>query len=416
MKSIKMQKTIIDHKKVIENYFFMVIIRFFNSFFYLLIYPYLIRVLGQNSFGLFLFATSISTYFQIFITFGFDFPAVKEVSLYSENRVKMSFILSSVLTGKCYFSVISFFILLFLLLGIEVFSQNYLVFIACFFNALSIALLPTWYFQGIQKMYYITIAQVLSKVLAIPIILFLIKSAADCGIFALIVMLTNIVACVYAYYVIICKEKNVLFFQKMHIVLRLCKDSFPFFVSSSASMLKCQFASTMIGFFYTMSDVAIYDLANKIINLPMTFISMINNALFPKVIKNNSSSYIRNILKVEYFISLFVIIVYILFADEIIQILGGGSMGKAYPLVLILLIIIPCWLIVGCYINFVYIPKGLYSKVLKSQIFAFLLFLFVVSFSLYIKIGIEIFALAMSASAVFEYCYNRNIVKKNKFL
>ena len=304
MKSIKIPEIIIDHKKVIENYFFMVIIRFFNSFFYLLIYPYLIRVLGQNSFGLFLFATSIATYFQMFITFGFDFPAVKEISLYSEDRVKTSFILSSVLTGKCYFSIISFFILLFLLLKIEIFSQNSLVFIACFFNALSIALLPTWYFQGIQKMHYITIAQVLSKVLAIPIIFFLINSAADCGIFALIVMLTNIVACIYAYYVIIFREKNVLFFQKKAMVIRLCKDSFPFFISSSASMLKCQFASTMIGFSYTMSDVAIYDLANKIVNLPMTFISMINNALFPKVVKNSSTSYIRNILKVEFFISL----------------------------------------------------------------------------------------------------------------
>lgn len=99
-----------------------------------------------------------------------------------------------------------------------------------------------------------------------------------------------------------------------------------------------------------------------------------------------------------------------------IQILGGESMGKAYPLVLILSIIIPCWLIVGCYINFVYIPNGLYSNVLKSQIFAFLLFLFVASFSFYIKIGIEIFALAMSASAIFEYCYNRNIVKKQTII
>lgn len=405
-----------NHRKVIENYVFMVVIRFFNSFFYLLIYPFLIRVLGQNSLGLFLFATSIATYFQMFITFGFDFPAVKEVSLYPQDRVKTSFILSSVLTGKLYLSIISFLILLFLLLKLNFFSQNSLIFIACFFNALSISLLPTWYFQGIQKMHYITIAQVLSKIAAIPVIFFLIRSATDCGLFALIIMLTNIIACIYAYCIIIFREKNVLFFQKTSAVLQLCKDSFPFFISSSASMIKCQFASTAIGFSYTMSDVAIYDLANKIINLPMTFISMINNALFPKVVKDGSNIYIRNILKLEYFISLFVIVSYILFADNMIQILGGDDMEQAYPLVLILLIIIPCWLIVGCYINFVYVPNGLYNYVLRSQIFAFLLFLFVVSFSFYIKVGIEIFALAMSVSAIFEYCYNYCIVKKNKLL
>ena len=64
---------VFNNKKIIENYFFMTVLQVLNSFFYLLIYPYLIRALGGSAYGLYVFATSISTYFLFVINFGFDF-------------------------------------------------------------------------------------------------------------------------------------------------------------------------------------------------------------------------------------------------------------------------------------------------------------------------------------------------------
>ena len=67
-----------NNKIVIENYFFMTFLQVLNSLFYLIIYPYLIRTLGVENYGLYVFATSISMYFVTFVAFGFEMPAMNQ--------------------------------------------------------------------------------------------------------------------------------------------------------------------------------------------------------------------------------------------------------------------------------------------------------------------------------------------------
>ena len=59
-----------NNSKVAENYVFMTILQVLNVCFYLLIYPFLIRVLGTESYGLYAFALAIVTLFVYFVSFG----------------------------------------------------------------------------------------------------------------------------------------------------------------------------------------------------------------------------------------------------------------------------------------------------------------------------------------------------------
>ena len=72
--------------KVLENYFFMTALQIISSLFGILIYPYIIRVIGAESYGLYVFALSVASYFIGFISFGFTFPAVKGII---ENKDKL---------------------------------------------------------------------------------------------------------------------------------------------------------------------------------------------------------------------------------------------------------------------------------------------------------------------------------------
>ena len=84
--------------KVAENYVFMTLLQVLNVCFYLLIYPFLIRVLGAESYGLYAFALAIVTLFIYFVSFGFDLPAAKKIAENAENNEVKSQVLSEVTT------------------------------------------------------------------------------------------------------------------------------------------------------------------------------------------------------------------------------------------------------------------------------------------------------------------------------
>ena len=81
-----------NNKIILENYLFMTVLQALNSLFYLLIYPYLITTLGIEGYGLYVFAMSITNYFISLVSFGFDYPAVKEIAQkYEQNYNTGSF-------------------------------------------------------------------------------------------------------------------------------------------------------------------------------------------------------------------------------------------------------------------------------------------------------------------------------------
>ena len=65
-------KIIRNNKKIIENYFFMTLLLVLNSYFTLLIYPYLIKALGKESYGIYIYGFTIASFFTTFVSFGFD--------------------------------------------------------------------------------------------------------------------------------------------------------------------------------------------------------------------------------------------------------------------------------------------------------------------------------------------------------
>ncbi|QYS86613.1 oligosaccharide flippase family protein [Flavobacterium oreochromis] len=237
-----------ENKKVIENYFFMTILQVLNSFFYLLVYPYLIRVLGVESYGIFVFANSIAAYFLFFVNFGLELPSVKTVSVNVDNNIALSNILSHIFTAKLFLFVISSIVFLILLFSVPIFINNKLLFTILFVTNISAILFPQWFFQGIQKMRVVTYIQILSKFITLPFVFFFVKSKEDLLIYVAIMSLGNVLAGIIAFFIVLSKGLKITIKPLSESFIYL-KEALPFFYTYLAGTIKEYSIPLFIGFF-----------------------------------------------------------------------------------------------------------------------------------------------------------------------
>lgn len=418
MKSkIKNLKLIISNNKaVIENYFFMTVLQIVNSFFYLLIYPYLIRSLGGEAYGTFIFATSIVTYFIFLVNFGFDFPAVKYAVLNISNKVKLEELLSNIFTSKIILFILSFFVILMLSRFLPFLKEYFLLIMICYSQVIYHLLLPQWLFQALQKMKIITYIQLVTKILSLPVIVIFVNNAEDLITYALIVSLTNILSGLFLILFVYFRFNLRFKISNSKEIGIWFKEAFPFFLSNSAGVIKEQSIIIIIGSYFGMKEVAIYDLANKIIMIPKTLLTSVNSAIFPTMVKKYNSIKIKKIIKIEYIISLLVVLCIATIGKQIVLILGGDDMLMAYPLSILLSFTVMVWLVVGAYISFVFVPKNEYYFAMKNQIVALISFGIFCLLGLILKQNILVLGIAISLSGLCEILYCKWVVYKLKML
>ena len=98
----KIKPIFLRNKLLIKNFSYLSAFQIFNIFIPLATYPYLIRILGSETYGLIIFALSIVTYFSMIINFGFNISATKDVAENKNNNNKLNEIVSSVFIIKIF--------------------------------------------------------------------------------------------------------------------------------------------------------------------------------------------------------------------------------------------------------------------------------------------------------------------------
>ena len=404
------------HSKIVENYLFMTILHGANMLIGLFMYPYLIRTLGQSAYGTYVFVNSCIAFFILFICFGFTFPALKQISLHPDDHKIKNKIVSEVFTAKVYLSLFSAVIFSVLLFSIPFFRENRLLYLVVFSLIINEILFPVWFFQGIQKMKLVTIIQLSTRLLTIPLIFIFIKSADDLLLYAVIISSSVILGSLISAIYLRVKEQIYLRLLPLHSLKQLFKDALPFFWMSAMSTAKREAITLVIGTFFGMKDVALYDLANKLITIPRLITRNINDAIFPKVIKEINPEKIKKIIRYETWIGSAIVFLIVVFGYWAVLLLGGKGMVASYPLAIILSFTIYTWLVVGCYINYIFVPQNKYYFVAKNQMVALGSFIVLCGVALLVYKNMLVIVSAFTLSGIIEIFYCRYLTKKYQLL
>lgn len=406
------KKIFINNKKIAENYFFMTLLLVLNSFFGLLIYPYLIRTLGAESYGIYIFASTIVNYFICFIGFGFDMYGVRLIAENPFSIKKKSNVLSIIFTTKLYLEIVSIILAVLVSFVFPILRTYFWVYIVCFANTLLNIFFPTWYFQGVQKMRVVSYIQLIFKLLSLPFIFIFIKKPDDILLFAIIMTASSLLGALYAFIHLLVFEKLKISLVPIKHTLVYIKESQYFFYTNFLNMMKIQTINLIIGTRYSMTDLALYDLANRIVSIPLMLITNINSALFPKVVSNFNVPLIKKILMTERIIGILAVLTVVVFGKIAIQILGGEAMEGSYWIAVILSFTIFAFLQTSCYIGLILIPNRKDSYVLKDLILSFTTLFTLIVLGMLLSKNILVLPLAFSLAALAELLYLRNVSKK----
>lgn len=333
------------------------------------IYPYVIRVLGAEQYGLYAFLLAIAMYFQDVIDFGFDSPCTKRVALCADDKHELSRTVSVVLFCKLALIALSAAVAAPIILAIPVLRDNLWLFIVIFIQNLYKTFYPQWYYLGTKNMKFSSILQAVIRISQIPLILIFVKDTGDLMVYALIVSGTMLVGSIVGGVNVLMEGIRIVgvSFSQMK---EYYKEATPFFVTTISGRIKEKTLTAIIGACFGMRDVAIYDLANKIIQIPKLLLNSINAALFPEVVAKATTDKVNRILKYERLISIATVLCIAIFGYPATLILGGRDMIAAYPVALILSFTIYFMLITGAYLQFVFVARGGYRYVAWNQVIA----------------------------------------------
>jgi len=403
-----------NNKKVAENYFFMTFLASSSLIIGFIIYPYAIRVLGKEAYGIYVFIFSNVQLFQLITTFGFDNPALKKISLFPHNQEVKNRVVSEVLISKSLFFCVSLGMLTAISLFVPFVKKHILLYYILFSLQLVEILFPTWYFQGLQRMRFVTYINLIVRLLSVPLVFILVHSPSDIFLYTAIMALLPLCGSLFVFIYLFVKEKIRLQIISFRRLKAICRNALPFFWTTAFTTVKRESLPFIVGTFLGMQNMAILDLANKLVLIPRIIATSINGALFPDFMTNSSTDRVRRIMRYETYIALIIITLISAFGYWAVLILGGRDLLAAYPLAIIRSITIYTWLIVDCYIYFVFIPKNRYRLVANNQFVAMASFLLLAVCSLLFYKSLIVIVSMFTISHIVEVIYCRYAVRRYK--
>ena len=319
-----------EKKTLLENFLSLGALQIFGYVIPLITLPYQSRVLGVEKFGLVYFAYAFMAYFMILTDFGFGLSATREIAVNRHNKNNLSNIFSSVTILKLSLVLVSYILLVIITFFVPKIHDNWLIFQLSFLMVLGNAIYPVWFFQGMERMKYITFLNILSKVVFLILIFIFVKKSDDYIIVPLLNSLGFLVAGVIGMYFAIKHLGAKLYIPSLNSIKKQFKYSSDFFLSRVSVSLVTNTNSFCLGLIGSNIMVGYYVAAEKIYQAMQGFCMPLNNALYPFVAKSRNIQLYKKIFYIAILINIFVCAFIFIFAKDIITIFYGQPMLPAY--------------------------------------------------------------------------------------
>ncbi len=338
-----------NSKKISANFMYLSILQGMNLILPLITFPYLVRVLGIENFGLLMFAQAVILYFTMIADYGFNLSGIREVSSNKNNKNKLIKIFSSIMLARFILVFFGLVLLSILVFSFEKFSQNWELYYLTFGIVIGTALFPTWFFQGMEKMKYITVLTVVAKLIFTISIFIFVQSKEDFIYVPLINSLGFIFVGIISLFIIFKDFDMRIRFQRWKRIKIQFIRGWHIFISKISINLYGATNTFILGIFTTDTIVGYYAIAEKVVRIITSLFAPFYQTIYPHVVnivkkpKNEANIFLKKVFKYSLGISTIVFLLSILLGEFSLLLVFGeeakNSINIFYilsPLIIIL--------------------------------------------------------------------------------
>jgi len=331
-----------DRKRLLENFFSLSVLQGANYILPLITLPYLVRVLGPEKFGLIAFAQSFIQYFNIFTDYGFNLSATREISIYRDNKEKVSEIFSSVMIIKLALLILSFIIMSVVVFSFEKFRKDWLIYYLTFGMVIGQVLFPVWFFQGMERMKYITFLSIIAKLIFTVCIFVFVRRVSDYIYVPLINSIGFIAAGILGIGIALKDFKIYFKMPTLFAIKHQLKEGWYIFISTIAISLYTVSNTFILGLFTNNTIVGYYSAAEKLIKAVQGLLGPISQTIYPyisKLVNESKEKGIKFIRKVILMVGSFSFVLSLsicVFANIIVNIFLGSKFYESVHVLRIL--------------------------------------------------------------------------------
>ena len=268
-----------------KNFISLAVIQLTNYLLPLIIFPYLVKHIGVDKFGVVSVCLSFMLYVIAFTDYGFSLSATKEVVAKKDDNIFLRKIYTDVTVSKLLMLLISSIVLLFLINFVEIFKQHALMYVLGIIYALGNCLTPIWLFQGLEKIRYLSFANFFGKIVTISLVFLYIKNANDYYLVVMIYGLGNVVTAFIA---------NCILYYKFNIapirlstarIKRQFYNGWHLFLNNISIVTFGSVNVLILGFFVSDLELGQYSVAERTAFVTWQLLIIFSQAIYPQICK-----------------------------------------------------------------------------------------------------------------------------------
>lgn len=268
---------------VFRNFIYLFVNQFFNLIIPLLVFPFLVKTLGLELFGLYSITYAGVIFCFMFCDYGFNFSGSKYIAINRFDLQKRDEAFSTIITLKILISILISILWTFFVLYDPRFENNTFFGILFIGMILGNAINLQWFFQGIEQLGWYSTINSSIKLLSNISILFLVKSAKEMYLIPLIYSVAFLLTGIMTLFVAMYSVKAKFHFLSLKSFQLFLKDGLDYFVTISTTSLVFNGTIIILSFFEkNILIIGAFSALDRIIKILVSVYVPYSTAIYPR--------------------------------------------------------------------------------------------------------------------------------------